>query len=247
MDHNLNKKRFAFNVPNLTSLIILSKIRKDTKLDFIIQISTKLIEFYGIDTINSILRKQEKDIWFSLDHYNDLNIISQCKKEDGWTSVLFDCSTKPFDENIALSKIAKEICTANHLLLESEVTPLGLGSYSNLPEVIAFVNAVGCDLISISVGTAHGKQVGTRVNIELIEEVSKNISIPLVIHGGSGIDDSIIKKIFENGASKINISSSLKRIYVEIVSRNKEYDFKKVNKELYDAYHNFIKKKLLQE
>ena len=107
MEFDINKKRFAFNAPNLGSLIILSEIANNLEYDFIIQISPKLIEFYGIETINGVLRKNKGNIWFSLDHCKNIEMIKQCKKEDGWTSTLFDLSAKSFKENIRLSKNPK--------------------------------------------------------------------------------------------------------------------------------------------
>jgi fructose/tagatose bisphosphate aldolase len=235
---------FAFNAPNLDSLKILIDIIKNTGLLFIIQLSTKIVKFYGVDLIDTILREHKDETWFSLDHCDDIELISKCTKKNGWASVLYDCSAKPLTENIKLSRIAKEICTKNGVLLESEISPLGINSYSTPAEAERFANEVDCDLITISVGTGHGLQVGSDIDLQLIKEVADRITKAIVIHGGSGIDDQILAKIFQHGANKINISTSLKTIYLNTLKKNSKYDIESINRQLYDAYHELIKTKI---
>lgn len=244
MDIDTKQKLFAFNAPNLDGLLILIDIIKNTKRSFIIQLSTKLVTFYGIDLLNSIFREHKDDIWFSLDHCDDIELIAQCTKENGWCSVLYDCSAKPLAENIKLSRAAKEICKKNGVLLESEITPLGINSYSTRQEAVEFTNAVDCDLLTISVGTGHGLQVGRDINMQLIKDVADRIDQAIVIHGGSGIDDQILAEIFQSGANKINISTSLKHIYLNTLKEQAKYDFTGINKILYDAYLKLIKTKI---
>ncbi|MFC2156176.1 class II fructose-bisphosphate aldolase [Acidobacteriota bacterium] len=244
MKFDTKRKLFAFNAPNLDSLLILIEITRNTRLSFIIQLSTKLVTFYGVDLINTIFRKHKNEAWFSLDHCDDIGLISRCTNENGWVSVLYDCSAKPLEENIRLSRIAKDICMRNGVLLESEITPLGINSYSTPEEAERFVNEVDCDLITISVGTGHGLQVGTDINLQLIKDVADRINKAIVIHGGSGIDDRILAKIFQHGANKINISTSLKNIYLNTIKKHSKYDFNNLNKVLYEAYYKFIKTKI---
>jgi fructose/tagatose bisphosphate aldolase len=244
MKFDTKQKLFAFNAPNLDSLLILIDIIKNTELSFIIQLSTKLVKFYGAGLINTIFQKQKNETWFSLDHCEDIELISRCTNENGWVSVLYDCSSKPLEENIKLSRIAKKICEKNGVLLESEITPLGINSYSTPEEALKFVNEVDCDLITISVGTGHGLQVGTDINLQLIKDVADRINKAIVIHGGSGIDDKILAKIFQHGANKINISTSLKNIYLNRLKEHSKYDLYNINRELYDAYYKLIKTKI---
>lgn len=244
MIFNTKQKLFAFSAPNLDSLLILINIIKNTELTFMIQISTKLVKFYGVDLFNTIFRKYRNEIWFSLDHCNDIELISKCLKKNGWKSVLYDCSSKPLEENITLSKIAKEICQKNNVFLESELSPLGINSFSTPEEAVKFVGEVNCDLLAVSVGTDHGKQVGTNINLQLIKDIAARIDKAIVIHGGSGIDDRILAEIFQQGANKINISTSLKNIYLNTLKNHLKYDFKKINMELYDVYYELIKTKI---
>jgi fructose/tagatose bisphosphate aldolase len=244
MKFDTKQKLFAFNAPNLDSLLILIDIIKNTELSFIIQISTKLVQFYGFDLLNSIFREHKNQIWFSLDHCDDMELISKCTNENGWMSVLYDCSAKPLAENIRLSRFAKKTCEKNGVLLESEITPLGIDSYSTCEEAVRFVKEVDCDLITISVGTGHGLHVGRDIDLQLIKDIAERINKAIVIHGGSGIDERILAKIFQHGANKINISTSLKNIYLDTLKGHSKYDLPGINKELYDAYYKFIKNKI---
>ncbi len=239
-----NGRKLAFNAPNIDSLLVLIDIARKEKLPFIIQVSAKLVNFYGIEAINAITKKNSKAIWFSLDHCTDLNLVSKCSRKNGWTSVLFDTSMLPAHESIRLSKIAKRACVKNKVLLESEVGALGTDSYSNPREVAAFASAVKCDLLGIAIGTQHGCFVGSAVNLDLIKSIRRKTAIPLVVHGGSGLDDATLKKVFEQGVYKVNLSTSLKKIYLETVKEKRNYDIAEINKELYSAYHGFIESKM---
>ena len=244
MDIDTKRKLFAFNAPNLDGLLILVDIIRNTGLPFIIQLSTKLVTFYGIEFINTILREYKDEIWFSLDHCDDIELISKCRRDNGWGSVLYDRSAKPLAENIELSREAKEICKKNGVLLESEISPLGANSYSTWQEAVEFTNAVDCDLITVSVGTGHGLHVGRDIDLQLIKDVADRIDKAIVIHGGSGIDEQILAKIFRSGANKINISTSLKHIYLNTLKEQAAYDFTAINRVLYDVYLELIKTKI---
>jgi fructose/tagatose bisphosphate aldolase len=239
-----SKKRLAFNAPNIDSLLILIDISYELDHPFIIQISEKLVSIYGIELFDFILKKHKDKIWFNLDHCKNINLISKCTHDNGWTSALFDASDKSLIENIKLSNQAKDICTKNGLLLECEVGALKEGNYSDITEIEDFITNVNCDLLGIAVGTAHGKYVGGNINYNLISSVYDFIEAPIVIHGGSGLDNESIEKAMKLGAFKLNISTGLKKIYLDVVKDNNSYNVEKIKEELHQKFLSYIKDKI---
>ena len=238
------EKKLAFNAPNLEGLVQLIKINKELKNQFIIQVSAKLFYVYGLENINAIIQNYKSSMWFSVDHCKDITQLSKFKKDDGWSSVLFDASEKSLKENIELSKSAAFISRTNGFLLESEVNPCELNTVSRLQDIKKFIKIVHCDFVGVSIGTEHGKKVGSKVNLNVIDEIYSTIKTPIVIHGGSGLDDITLNEVFKKGVFKVNISTALKEIYLETVNEREKYDSVKVNSILYERFLNFISNKL---
>lgn len=145
----------------------------------------------------------------------------------GFTSVMFDGSLLELDEN---KRQTREIVQFAHWLdvsVEAEIGTIGLvgGSdeggvsqvtYTNPEEVVDFVEATGCDALAIAIGTAHGiypKGLKPKLQLELLEEINKVASVPLVLHGGSDNPDEEIRRACEIGIQKVNISSDIKQVF----------------------------------
>ena len=139
----------------------------------------------------------------------------------GFTSVMYDCSTLPYEENIrALSEMVK-ICHAVGVSVEGELGHVGdndgsgkLGKPSDYytdPEMaLDFVRRTGVDALAVAVGNAHGDyQFTPKLDFERIERISKDVGIPLVLHGGSGLADDDFRIAVKKGICKVNIFTDL--------------------------------------
>ena len=145
----------------------------------------------------------------------------------GFTSVMIDASHLPYEENVA---ITKKVVAAAHPVGVSVEAELGtIGDTGNsieggVTEVIYtdpdvaqdFVERTGTDSLAVAIGTAHGiypKNIKPHLRHDILEEITKKVSIPLVLHGGSSNPDEEIAKAVKMGINKINISSDIKIVF----------------------------------
>ena len=145
----------------------------------------------------------------------------------GFTSVMIDASHLPYEENVA---ITQKVVAAAHPVGVSVEAELGtIGDTGNsieggVTEVIYtdpdvaqdFVEQTGTDSLAVAIGTAHGiypKNIKPHLRHDILEEITKKVSIPLVLHGGSSNPDEEIAKAVKMGINKINISSDIKIVF----------------------------------
>ena len=162
-------------------------------------------------------------------HLDHGSCVEVCKKaaDLGFTSVMIDASSEPFEENVRRTKEVVDYCRPMGITVEAEIGHVGRGSefvdaskndnvYTTVEECKKFVELTGVDSVAISIGTAHGAYKGTPViNFERLQEIRKAVDVPLVLHGGSSSGDENLKKCAQLGISKINI-------FTDIVTRGYE-------------------------
>jgi ketose-bisphosphate aldolase len=150
-----------------------------------------------------------------LDHCYDLDQIAQAV-EHGFTGVMYDGSSFPFDENVRMTKAAVDIAHPHGVSVEAELGHVGGMNLSDTEhvesvltesdDVAKFVELTGVDALAVSIGTGHGvyRSLPT-LNIERLTELTKATDIPLVMHGGSGTPDDQVKDAVANGITKLNV------------------------------------------
>ena len=183
-----------------------------------IEEAVPLVKLYG--------EKPDIPIALHLDHGSTVEV---CKRaaDLGFTSVMIDASSEPFDENVRRTKEVVDYCKPKGITVEAEIGHVGQGSefvdatkndnvYTTVEECRKFVELTGIDSVAISIGTAHGAYKGTPIiNFERLQEIRNAVDVPLVLHGGSSSGDENLKKCAELGISKINI-------FTDIVTRGYE-------------------------
>ncbi len=151
-------------------------------------------------------------------HYDHGSSLDNAKKaiDLGFTSVMIDGSALPFEENIAQTAKVVELAAPHGVSVEAELGFVGgfdlrqsehKGNVLTEPsEAVEFVKQTGVDALAVSIGTAHGTyQSEPTLNIERLKELREAVSIPLVLHGGSGTPDDQIRESIRNGICKLNI------------------------------------------
>ncbi|WJS82713.1 ketose-bisphosphate aldolase [Tetragenococcus halophilus] len=147
----------------------------------------------------------------------------------GFTSVMIDSSHLSFEENIEIAKKVVKTAHSVGVSVESELGTIGdTGNtveggvseviYTDPAKAQEFVERTGIDSLAIAVGTAHGiypKDVKPKLRLDILEEINKDVDIPLVLHGGSSNPDEEISRSVNLGISKINISSDIKISFTE--------------------------------
>ncbi|MGI5918887.1 MAG: class II fructose-bisphosphate aldolase [Christensenellales bacterium] len=154
-----------------------------------------------------------------LDHGTDIDVINKSMVL-GLSSVMFDGSSLPYEENIRMTKEVVKLAKKYDAAVEAELGSVGgsamelnavsdiVSSHTDPALVMDFVARTEIDQLAVSVGNAHGAYRGKpRIDFELVRDIFKRTEIPLVLHGGSGLTDEDYKKIIECGISKINYYS----------------------------------------
>jgi fructose-bisphosphate aldolase, class II len=156
----------------------------------------------------------------------------------GFTSVMIDGSLLPYEENIALTKQVVDIAHAINVSVEGELGTIGQTGesieggtteivYTNPETAKDYVERTGIDSLAVAIGTAHGiypKAMIPKLRLDLLSKIAANVSIPLVLHGGSSNPDNEISQAVSLGVCKVNISSDMKYAFYkkarEILNEN---------------------------
>ncbi len=139
----------------------------------------------------------------------------------GFTSIMVDRSSLPYEDNVAQVKELTKIAHAVGVSVEAELGHVGQGdnyavdgftSFTDPDEAVAYVEETGVDCLAVAIGTAHGAYKGTPVlRFDLLETLAAKVPVPLVLHGGSGSGDENLRKACSMGINKVNISNDLMR------------------------------------
>lgn len=199
------------------------------------------IEHWGA-LLGSMAEKSKVPVGVHLDHCSDPENVRRAI-HSGFSSVMFDGSKMPFLENVRLTaELAKE-AHDNGVLIEGE---LGSVPYSDLGDTVikwtspkeakVIQEETGLDWLAVSVGNIH-RLVGRKVPIhfDVLDSIQKDCSLPLVIHGSSGISDSDIQKLKKERVGKMNLGTSLRKVFgdtlrQEIQNRSDEFDRQRLMK-----------------
>lgn len=227
-----NKNYFAvpaFNISDYSMFNGIIEISEELKAPTIIAIHPEELRHIGSDLILAIVNKCKKTkvpTCIHLDHGSTLEQVVQAIRL-GFTSVMIDGSTLPFDQNISVCKEVVKIANYVNVSVEGELGTIGSTDseaeygadkiiYTNPQDACKFVEASNIDTLAIAIGTSHGiypKGKTPELRLDLLKEIKSKISIPIVLHGGSNNSDKEIAESVKLGVNKINISSDIKAAY----------------------------------
>jgi ketose-bisphosphate aldolase len=211
----------AFNVFNFESISWIIKAAEQENAPVIAMlypsVSSHIPASTFCVTVKDIARNAKVPVGVHYDHSNSFEQIMTAIKE-GFPSVMIDGSYLPFDENV---KITRDIVRVAHPMgidVEAELGYVGRASnendyvnsstYTNPDSAVEFVDRTGVDSLAIAIGSAHGNYVSApNLDLDRLKEIRNKISVPLVLHGGSGIPDDQIKKAVKLGITKLNIGT----------------------------------------
>lgn len=175
----------------------------------------------------------------NLDHGKDIETVARAIRY-GFTSVMIDASSKPYEDNIRITSEVVKLAHLNGIPVEAELGCVGVGDPSCLIEgktldstmtdplmVKDFVERTEADFLAISIGNAHGpyaKNIIPHIDFDRLQKIAKVTSIPLVLHGGSGTGDENLAKACTMGISKINVATDLLKAGVKNVFEEYEKD-----------------------
>ncbi len=211
----------AFNVNNMEIIQGIMEAAAELKAPLILQVSKGARAYanrtYLMKLVEAAVIETGLPICLHLDHGDSFEICKSCI-DDGFTSVMIDASSKPFAENIALTRQVVEYAHDHGVVVEAELGTLaGIedevkvsaedSSYTRPEEVEEFVEKTGCDSLAIAIGTSHGAykfKPGTKpqLRFDVLEEVEKRLpEFPIVLHGSSSVPQEFVEKINKYGGN----------------------------------------------
>ena len=211
----------AFNVNNMEIVQGITEAAKEVNAPLILQVSKGARAYanhtYLIKLVEAAIIETGLPICLHLDHGDSFEICKSCI-DGGFTSVMIDASSKPFAENIALTRQVVEYAHDHGVVVEGELGRLaGIeddvnvsdadASYTQPDQVQDFVERTGVDSLAIAIGTSHGAykfKPGQKpqLRFDILEEVSKRLpGFPIVLHGASSVIPEFVQMINENGGN----------------------------------------------
>ena len=209
----------AFNVNNMEIVQGITEAAAELNAPLILQVSKGARAYanhtYLMKLVEAAVIETGLPIALHLDHGDSFDICKSCI-DGGFTSVMIDASSKPFEENIELTKKVVEYAHDHGVVVEAELGTLaGIedevkvsaedSSYTRPEDVQEFVERTGCDSLAIAIGTSHGAykfKPGTdpKLRFDILEEVEKRLpNFPIVLHGASSVPQEFVRIINENG------------------------------------------------
>ncbi len=215
----------AFNFHNLETIQVIVEAANEMRSGVILAGTPGTFDYGGRDYLQSIVataaKKYNIPIAIHLDHHENIESIKESIKL-GTKSVMIDASHHPFEENI---KIVKEIVDYAHrydVTVEAELGRLGGQEddlvvdekdsfYTNPNAALEYVEKTGIDSLAVAIGTAHGLYKSEpKLDFDRLKEIREKVSIPLVLHGASGVSIEDVRKCISLGITKVNIATELK-------------------------------------
>ncbi|SMB97280.1 fructose-bisphosphate aldolase [Thermanaeromonas toyohensis ToBE] len=220
----------AFNFHNLEILQAILEGAEEERAPVIIQITPTYLAKIGPVAAAAMAREAATNskipVALHLDHSDNLRWVIWALAH-GFTSVMIDASRLPLEENIALSRQAAEAAHAVGATAEAELGHIGgvedeveqgnkSARLADPQEAVLLVEKSGIDALAPAVGTAHGiYHSEPKIDFNRLLEIRKLVDIPLVLHGGSGLPEAMLKEAISCGISKVNIGTELKMAWAK--------------------------------
>ncbi len=211
----------AFNVNNMEIVQGITEAASELRAPLILQVSKGARAYanhtYLMKLVEAAVIETGLPICLHLDHGDSFELCKSCI-DGGFTSVMIDASSKPFEENIAITKQVVEYAHDHGVVVEAELGTLagiedevkveeGHASYTRPEEVQEFVERTGCDSLAIAIGTSHGAykfKPGTKpqLRFDVLAAVEKNLpGFPIVLHGASSVPQEFVAEINKYGGN----------------------------------------------
>lgn len=253
----------AFNVENMEMIMAVISAAEELNSPVIMQTTPSTVKYAGFDyflaNVKVAASRVNIPVAIHLDHGSSFELASQAFRA-GYTSIMIDGSHGDFESNVKVSKEVVDMCKASGVSVEAELGKVGgkeddldggeVDIYTDPIEAKEFVERTGVDSLAIAIGTAHGMYKGEpKLDLDRLSAIREIVSVPLVLHGGSGIPDSKVQEAIRRGICKVNYATELRIAYTrgvnKYLSENPEViDPKKYNKAGIDAVKSFVKEKI---
>jgi fructose-bisphosphate aldolase class II len=221
----------AFNVPDYETLQAILLVAVEKQSPVIVDVAEVHLKYICLDEVAYVVRRAAErapvPVALHLDHGENFETIMRAVRA-GFTSVMFDGSHLPYEENVAQTSDIVRICHAMGVTVEAELGQVlgGEGTserfeadpslFTDPVQAEDFVKRTQIDAIAISFGTAHGLYRGTpKLDFARLDDIARRTRIPVVLHGGTGVADEDFRRAISLGIAKINYYTQLSVAAVE--------------------------------
>lgn len=218
----------AFNAENMEMVKAIIAAAEELRAPVMIQTTPSTVKYGSLETFYGMVaadaKKASVPVCLHLDHGNSFELAVRAIQA-GYTSVMIDGSQEDFEGNIAVSKKVADVANALGIPVEAELGKVG-GKEDDLEadadtntdpqEAKEFVERTGVTSLAIAIGTAHGFYSGTPVlDKERVSQIRELVSVPLVLHGASGLSDEEVRECVRRGICKVNFATELRKAYTD--------------------------------
>lgn len=229
-----NKNNFAvpaFNISDYNMFNGIMEAAEEKNAPVIIAIHPDELSHISTEMVKGIIERIHNSAVPAVVHLDHGGTFQQVVTaiRAGFTSVMIDASSQPYEGNVATCQKVCEVAHAVNVSVEGELGTIGNTDsvettapdqilYTDPEQAKDFIEKTGIDCLAIAIGTCHGiypKDKKPELRIDILDEIKKIVDAPLVLHGGSSNKDSEIAKSVEHGVNKINISSDIKAAYYD--------------------------------
>ena len=215
----------SFNVVNMETLQAILQAAEENRSPVILSVAEAHFPFIDLEEFSPIIlraaRKATVPVAVHLDHGQSFSAIIKALR-NGFTSVMFDGSTLPLEENIFKTREISRIAHAINVSVEAELGHVTGGEgdaspgvadpslFTDPQEARLFVTETGIDALAVAIGSVHGIYRGTpQLDIPRLAKTRKLTGVPLVLHGGSGLSDDDFREAIANGIAKVNVYTDM--------------------------------------
>ncbi len=234
----------AFNADNMEMLQAIVEAAEEERAPVILQVSEPTIRYAGLTLpaamVKAIAAEVSIPVVLHLDHGMSFEQNVHALRA-GFTSLMFDGSRRPYEENVAITRRVVEMAHIAGIPVEAELGKV-LQAGASADEVAAamtdadqavdFVRRTGCDALAVAVGSIHAMtDRQAELDLERVRAIHERVEMPLVLHGASGVKHDDVQAAIELGVCKVNVATYLKQGFVgtlreELAAAPHEVDFR---------------------
>ena len=223
----------AFNVENMEMVQAVVAAAEELRSPVIMQTTPSTVKYanlnYFYGNVKVAAQESSVPVVIHLDHGNSFELAMQAYRT-GYTSIMIDGSHEGFEDNIALTSAVVKACHPGEVPIEAELGKVGGKEdeldggegdpYTNPQEAAEFVERTGIDSLAVAIGTAHGVYKGVpKLDFSRLSEIRKAVSIPLVLHGTSGVPDEDVAECIKRGICKVNYATDLRIAFTKGINQ----------------------------
>lgn len=212
----------ALNAENLEMIQAIIEAASETNSPVIIQTTPSTVKYLTLNEayamVYAMANKASVPVCLHLDHCESFEGVMQAIKA-GYSSVMIDGSKSDFETNVSLTEKVVSSAHAMSVPVEAELGTVGGKedslsghvAYTDPDKAVEFAEKTGIDIFAVAIGTSHGiYKAEPKLDFDLLKKIKQRISIPLVLHGASGIPDDMIKETIKCGICKVNFATELR-------------------------------------